>query len=236
MNHTVTLLMTEFVTHDVKRFIVSKPQGFTFQPGQGVEIAINQKGWTEETRPFTPTSLPQDRILEFTIKSYPQHDGMTKQLHTLNAGDELLLSIPFGTIAYRGAGTFLAGGAGVTPFIAIFRDIAAKHTAAKHTTAKNAAVKNALGDHMLIFSNKTPADVICEKELRHYFGEQCILTCTQRSATGYDNRRIDRTLLQEKISDFSGHFYVCGPKEFVTNINNTLKDLGARPDALVFER
>ena len=32
--HTVTLLMGEFVTHDVKRFVVSRPPGFTFQPGQ----------------------------------------------------------------------------------------------------------------------------------------------------------------------------------------------------------
>jgi ferredoxin-NADP reductase len=221
MNHTVTLLMTEFVTHDVKRFLVSKPQDFSFVPGQGVELAINRPGLTEDAHPFTPTSLTQDRILEFTIKGYAQHDGLTKKLHDLSAGDELLLSEPFGTIAYRGAGTFIAGGAGITPFIAIFRDLAANKK---------------LDRHGLIFSNKTPADVICEKEFRHYLGERCILTCTQTSAPGYENRHIDMAFLKEKITDFSQHFYVCGPKKFVGNVNDALKDLGARPDALVFER
>jgi len=38
MNHTVNLLMSQFVTHDVKRFIVSKPVGFTVVPGQGLNL------------------------------------------------------------------------------------------------------------------------------------------------------------------------------------------------------
>ena len=57
---TVTLLMSEFITHDVKRFVVSKPSGFAFQPGQGVELAINQPEWKEECRPFTPTGFVDD--------------------------------------------------------------------------------------------------------------------------------------------------------------------------------
>ena len=130
--------MTEFVTHDVKRFIVSKPNGFNFRPGQGVELAVNEPDWAEQAHPFTPTSLPQDHILEFTIKGYPEHNGVTKRLHSLTSGDELLIGDPFGTITYHGPGTFIAGGAGITPFIAIFRDL---------------AHDNRLKDHTLIFSN-----------------------------------------------------------------------------------
>ena len=221
MLHKVAILMEEFVTHDVKRFMISKPDGFTYQPGQGMELAINRPGWTEQGRPFTPTCLPQDRILEFTIKRYPQHDSMTKHLHTLTAGDELLLSEAFGTITYQGPGTFIAGGAGVTPFIAIIR---------------NLAQHNKLQGHSLIFSNKTPADVICEKEFRYYLREHCILTCTQESSQGYDNRRIDMAFLKNTIENIDQHFYVCGPKAFVENINGALKELGANPDGLVFER
>ena len=35
MNYTVNLLMSQFVTHDVKRFIVSKPAGFSSRPARG---------------------------------------------------------------------------------------------------------------------------------------------------------------------------------------------------------
>jgi cytochrome-b5 reductase len=101
MNHTVNLLMSQFVTHDVKRFIVSKPEGFSIVPGQGVELAINLPGLSEQGRPFTPTGLAADRVLEFTIKAYPAHAGVTQALHQLVPGAELLMSEPLAPSATR---------------------------------------------------------------------------------------------------------------------------------------
>ncbi len=219
--YTVTLLMSGFVTHDVKRFIVSRPPGFTFQPGQGVELAINLPGWQEQGRPFTPTCLADAQVLEFTIKAYPDHAGVTRELHRLAAGAELLLSEPFGTIAYRGPGVFIAGGAGITPFLAILRE---------------RARAGELAGNGLIFSNKTPDDIICEKELRHLLGARCILTCTAGPAPGYLQRRIDQAFLAEAIDDFAQNFYVCGPPAFMDATLAALQALGADAQGLVFER
>lgn len=221
MSHTVTLLRSQFVTHDVKHFIVSKPEGFSIVPGQGVELAVNRPGLREQGRPFTPTGLAGDRVLEFTIKAYPDHAGVTQALHQLEPGAELLMSEPFGTIRYEGPGVFIAGGAGITPFLAILRDLAGKGELDRQT---------------LIFSNKAPRDVICERELRHVLGERCILTCTGATAPGYENRRVDRAFLEEMVSDFTQRFYVCGPPPFMDAINAALTDLGARSESLVFER
>lgn len=217
----VTLLMSEFVTHDVRRFLVSRPPGFNFEPGQGVELAINQTPWRDEGRPFTPTSLADDGVLEFTIKRYADHEGVTRALHTLTPGTELLMTEPFGTIRYQGPGVFIAGGAGITPFLAILREQARAGSLDRHT---------------LIFTNKTPADIICEKELRHILGDRCILTCTNAAAPGYEQHRIDRNYLADKIDDFKQHFYVCGPPGFMKAVNGALENLGARPSSLVFER
>ncbi|MGB9094744.1 MAG: FAD-binding oxidoreductase, partial [Gallionella sp.] len=209
------------VTHDVKHFIVSKPAGFSVVPGQGVELAVNRPGLREQGRPFTPTGLAEDGVLEFTIKAYPDHAGVTQALHQLAPGAELLMSEPFGTIRYQGPGVFIAGGAGITPFLAILRDLARKGEADGQT---------------LIFSNKTPRDVICEKELRHVLGERCMLTCTGATAPGYEHRRVDHAFLEEKITDFKQRFYVCGPPPFMEAVNGALADLGARAESLVFER
>ncbi len=221
MEHTVTLLMSQFVTHDVKRLIVSRPEGFAFVPGEGVELAIDRPGLSDRGRPFTPTSLAADRVLEFTIKAYPDHpDSVTRALHALEPGAGLRMSDPFGTIRYRGPGTFIAGGAGITPFLAILRELART---------------GSLDGHALIYSNKTPADIICEKELRHLLGARCLLTCTQGAAPGHGHRRVDRAFLQESIADFGQHFYVCGPPAFTEAVNGALRALGAAPDSLVFE-
>ena len=221
MDHTVTLLMSQFVTHDVKRFIVSKPEGLSVDPGQGVELAINLPGLREQGRPFTPTGLVADRVLEFTIKAYPEHAGVTQALHQLEPGAELLMSEPFGTIRYQGLGVFIAGGAGITPFLAILRGLAHREE---------------LDGQTLIFSNKTPRDVLCEKELRHLLGERCILTCTGTDVSGYAHRRVDRAFLEETIDDFKQRFYVCGPPPFMDAVNGALTDLGASAENVVFER
>lgn len=221
MEYTVTLLMNEFVTHDVRRFVVSRPEGFSFTPGQGVELAIDTPEWRDQGRPFTPTSLTADGALEFTIKRYPQHAGVTQALHRLRPGAGLGMSEPFGTISYRGPGVFIAGGAGITPFLAIMRDL---------------VERQAMSDQQLIFSNKTPADIICEKELRHAFGDRLLLTCTAEEFPGYAHRRLDKQYLAEQISDFDQPFYVCGPPGFMDAVNGALQELGAKPQQLVFEQ
>lgn len=221
MDHVVRLLMSQFVTHDVRRFIVEKPAAFAWHPGQGVELAIRQPGRVDARRPFTPTGLADDRVLEFTIKAYPEHHGVTAALHALAPGAELLMSEPFGTIGYQGTGVFIAGGAGITPFLAILRDLARR---------------DQLAGQRLIFSSKTPRDVICEKELRHLLGERALFLCTASDAPGCTRRRVDRALLEEQVDDFGQHFYVCGPPPFMDAVNTALVALGARPESLVFER
>lgn len=221
MKHIVTLLMSGFVTHDVKRYLVSRPEGIGFVPGQGVELAIDQAAWRDQARPFTPTSLAGDRVLEFTIKTYPQHEGVTRELARLEPGARLRMSDPFGTIRDRGPGVFIAGGAGITPFLAILRD---------------RARRDALDDCSLIFANKTRADVIDELELRHYLGDRCHFLCSAAAAPGCAHRRIDEAWLRQTVRDFGQHFYVCGPPGFMDAVNGALKRLGADPQALVFEQ
>lgn len=220
MTQRIELLMSTPVTHDTKRFVCTRPPDFDFSPGQGVELAIDRPDWRDEARPFTPTSLPGDGILEFTIKGYPKHEGMTRELHTLKPGDGLLISEPFGTIRYCGPGVFIAGGAGITPFIAILRRL---------------AQDGDLDGHGLIFSNRTPADIICEHELVAYLGARCHFTCTEGPAPGYESGRLDQAFLARSIDDFDQNFYVCGPPGFMDAVTGALKSLGAQPQSLVFE-
>jgi cytochrome-b5 reductase len=205
----------------VKRFVITRPEGFHWQPGQGVELAIDRSGWEKEKRPFTPTSLPDDGVLEFSIKGYLEHNGMTAQLHQLEAGARVLISEPFGTIQYQGRGTFIAAGAGITPFLAIIRMLARNEE---------------LDGHSLLFSNKGPQDIICEQELRHYLGDAATFICTRASDCRCQPQRIDKEYLKQHITDLKQHFYLCGPPPFVTAVGDALRELGATPEALIFER
>ena len=216
----VRILMTEFVTHDVKRFIVEKPKGYAFLPGQATLLSIPKPKWEEEFREFSFTSMNQDQVLEFTVKAYPDHNGFTKQLHALEPGDELVVHTPFGTIQYSGKGVFLAGGAGITPFIAILRHL--------HKT-------NQLKGNTLIFSNKEAKDVILEKELRQMLGKDLVLTFTRDDIEGYEHGRINKELLKRYVKDLNQKFYICGPDPFVINLKKILESMGVKEEDIVAE-
>ncbi len=117
MSQIVKIVKIEPLTHDVIHIVAAKPSGLNYHPGQAIDVSLNKNGWELQLRAFTFTSLPEDKNIEFTIKTYPQHHGVTAQLLSAVAGDELLLHDVFGEIRYKGEGIFIAGGAGVTPFI-----------------------------------------------------------------------------------------------------------------------
>lgn len=216
----VKVLETSYLTHDVKRFIVEKPEGLTFNLGQAVHLSINIPGWENKIRPFTFTSLNEWPYLEFIIKIYEDHHGVTQELAKINAGGELILHDIFGAISYKGPGVFLAGGAGVTPFISILRDL---------------YNKDDLHGNKLILSNKAMDDVILPQEFVYMLGKNFINIFTRQGVIGFAERRIDKNLLINIIHDFSQYFYVCGPKKFVEEINSHLLELGVDAETIVFD-
>ncbi|WP_344981501.1 FAD-binding oxidoreductase [Compostibacter hankyongensis] len=218
--HLVRILSVAPVTHNVRCFKVEKPEGYRFIPGQATEVSIPKSGWREERRPFTFTSLNEWDHLEFTIKIYDDHGGVTQQLGKLESGDELLLHDVWGAIQYKGEGTFIAGGAGVTPFIAIFRQLQRDEK---------------LGNNRLLFSNRTASDIILRDEFERMLGPAFVNTLTSEKADGMDNRRIDETYLRENIASFDQPFYVCGPDQMVEDVKQALHRLGAGADMVTVE-
>jgi ferredoxin-NADP reductase len=219
--HIVKVLEIIPRTHNVKTFRVSKPPNFSFTPGQATDLSLKKEGWEDNKHPFTFTSLPDDDQLEFTIKIYNNPNGLTHQLDSVGEGDEFKISDAWGAIEYKGEGVFIAGGAGVTPFISIFRYL---------------KKRNEIGNNQLIFSNKTEEDIILKDEFENVLGKNFINVITSQSTTKYYNKRIDKNFLQGKVKDFNLHFYVCGPDEFTKNILEALEQLGANADALIFEK
>jgi ferredoxin-NADP reductase len=222
MNPTIVrILGVEAVTHNVRRFKVERPKGLTFVSGQAADVSINSPQLKTELRPFTFTGLNDWDHLEFTIKIYSDHQGVTYHLGKLKVGDELIIHGVFGAIHYAGEGVFIAGGAGVTPFISIFRQL---------------EKDGKLGSNSLIFSNRTSQDIILKDEFTRLLGKRFINTLTQEKSTEFDNRKIDKQYLSEKVTDFSQYFYICGPDPMLEDVKNMLVSLGADTKKVITEQ
>lgn len=219
--YVVKILSIENVTHDVKRFQYEKPEGYHFVPGQATEVSINKIGWQEERRPFTFTGLNDQPYLEFTIKIYSDHPGVTNELNLLKPGDELIIRDVWGTIEYKGPGYFIAGGAGITPFISILRQL---------------NKENELAGNKLFFSNKTEQDIILKDELTAMLGDDAVYVITNEPGKDHYHGYIDEAFLKKQVDDFNKSFYLCGPPGMVEAMQNTLTKLGAKPDTVVFEK
>ncbi|WP_221391512.1 FAD-binding oxidoreductase [Dyadobacter sp. NIV53] len=220
-NYKVKVLDVRPVTHNVHAFTIEKPEGFNYVPGQATDLSIVKENWENEKRPFTFTSLQESDFLQFTIKSYPDRNGVTNQLLYVEPGDYFEISDAWGAIEYQGEGVFLAGGAGITPFIAIFRDLYSR---------------NKIGNNKLFFSNKTTADIILKEEFETMLGNNFHKIISAENVDGCYYGRINKGFLQENITDFTRHFYVCGPDPFIASILDALQELGAHAETLVFEK
>lgn len=199
---------------------LEKPANYTFTPGQATDVAINKKEWKEEKRPFTFTNLPEDNHLEFTIKTYPSHKGVTNELRHLEPGDELIIHDVWGAISYKGHGVFIAGGAGITPFLSIFRYLK--------------TINNIYGNQ-LIFANKTKADIIHEKELKNLLGDAFINILSDEAGAGYAHGMIREDFLKKSITSFDKIFYVCGPPPMMNAVQKYLTNLGVGDNSIVVE-
>ncbi|TVR42576.1 MAG: flavodoxin reductase [Bacteroidia bacterium] len=218
--HLVSIRSIDHVTHDTLRVVTEKPGGYTFTPGQATDIAINKNGWQNERRPFTFTSLPGDPYLEFIIKTYPEHDGATDKLLDVKAGDELILHEVFGAITYRGEGVFIAGGAGITPFISIFRDL------------KN---RNKIGNNFLVYANKTTADIILKEDLEDLLSDSVVHILSEEETDEYEYGLITEDFLKDFIDGDDQYFYLCGPPPMMDAVESQLSDLGVAKDKMVKE-
>jgi ferredoxin-NADP reductase len=220
IEHTVKILSIDGVTHDVIRFRLEKPEGYTFIPGQATSVSVDTPELKNQRRPFTFTSLNKDPYLEFTIKIYPSHNGVTNELSMLNPGAGLVITGPWGKISYSGRGVFIAGGAGITPFISILRDL---------------MTRNEAGENTLIFANKTKADIIYEEELRSMLGDAFINILSDEQYNGYHQGLITVDFLKAVIGDFGQKFYLCGPPPMMSAVKKQLANLGVSDNAIALE-
>jgi ferredoxin-NADP reductase len=213
MEFRVKILAAVYQNRSIRHFVIEKPEGYTFEPGQSTEVSLDQEKSALLRRAFSFTGIPDTHHLEFMARLYPVNDPFSMHLSRLQPGDYITIRPAGGTLRYKGPGYFIAGGTGVTPFISILR-----HLEDTDTLAGNQLIYSARG-----------ADVIMERELRRMLGNNFFINYT--NATG----RIDKTFIDERITSIKRNFYICGPDLMVENVKASLLAKGVPECKLVYE-
>ena len=220
MTHELAVTEIEALTGDVYRLRLDRPEGYRFTPGQATDLAIDRDGMRDETRPFTFTSRPGDPFLEFTIKSYPAHEGVTALIPTLKPGDCLRIGDPWGAIRDEGPGVIIAGGAGLTPFIPILRE------------------RRRMGwltGMTLIEADKTWDALILRDEWRAMPGLDAVFVLEDEDHEECERGRVDRALLERHGVTPATLVYLCGPPPMMEAVTGALRSIGVPERQVVQE-
>ena len=153
---TVHLRHREEVAHGTMAFGFDKPAGFSFRPGQAIDLILpdpTAPGTESARHAFSIVSAPHES--ELVIATRMRNSAFKNALARLPEGAPAQVEGPFGSLTLHNkldrAAVFIAGGIGITPFMSMLR----------HAT--NSALQQRL---LLLYSNRRPEDSAFLAELQ----------------------------------------------------------------------
>jgi ferredoxin-NADP reductase len=219
---TVAAITTE--TPSVKTFRLELPLWMPHLPGQHYDVRLTAPDGYVAQRSYSIASSPlDDGSIELTIDRLADGEVSPYFHDVLAEGDEVEVRGPFASyFVWRGTepGPILlvGGGSGVVPLMAMLRH--------RRRTMPEA-------DMRLVYSVRTAADVIYEREL----GDDATLTFTREPPAGWSGHtgRLDAALIDEAAAG-AMTAYVCGSNGFVETAARLLLDAGLQAAWIRTER
>lgn len=228
--HHLKLKAKENIANDTMAFHFEKPDGFEYKAGQfGEFYEINPKETDDEgtNRPFSIASAPFEQDL--IIASRMRDTAFKRNLKNMSVGDEIKLDGPYGSFTLHKDTTrpavFLTGGIGITPARSIIKEWNKEKL--EHQV-------------FLFYSNHTLIDAAFLEEFRQIEKEnpsfKLIAIMTQDSGWKGEKERITKEMLEKYIQNLElPVFYLSGPGNMVSGLNETLINSGINEDNIRFE-
>jgi ferredoxin-NADP reductase len=226
---TVRLQRREEVAQGTMAFHFDKPPGFSFKPGQAIELVLADPAvaGTESARhAFSIVSAPHENTL--VVATRMRDSAFKNALARLPVGAAAEVDGPFGSLTLHNkvdrAAVLIAGGIGITPFMSMLRHAA--HTASQHRL-------------VLLYSNRRPEDSAFLAELQRLEGEirnfRLVATMTRMQESRLPwmgpTGPIDAALVKNIVAELPAPVcYVAGPPAMVSALRATLESAGVDAD------
>jgi ferredoxin-NADP reductase len=217
------------VAEGTMAFHFEKPAGFTFKPGQYVDMTLIDPPETDSEgniRSFSIASAPHDDTLMFATRM--RDTAFKRVLKSMPLGSEVKMEGPVGSFTLHNKASrpavLIAGGIGITPFRSILA---------------HAAHKNLEHRIILLYSNRRPEDSAFLEELQKSCRDKknCkmigVMTKMEKSKRPWNGERglIDKAMLTRAVPELVGPiYYVAGPPAMVTGVKETLIAAGVNED------
>ncbi|MGH8728675.1 MAG: ferredoxin--NADP reductase [Burkholderiales bacterium] len=228
-NYEVTLKGREEIAEGTMAFHFEKPTGFSFKPGQAIDVILVEPPTTDAQsarHTFSIVSAPfQD---ELVVATRMRDSAFKRALKSLPVGSPAKLEGPFGSLTLHNdrarPAVFIAGGIGITPFMSILRQ----------------AAKGQLPQRLLLlYSNRRPEDAAFLAELQQLEQQnknfRLVATMTEMSKSSRpwegETGLINEDLVKMVGSDLPAPiYYLAGPPAMVEGMRQTLNRASINDD------
>jgi cytochrome-b5 reductase len=225
----------EQVTHDTWLFRFSLPDlasPLGLSPGQHIQIRVPSTGSSGDCsseyviKPYTPVSLSTALgHFDLLIKTYP-NGRVSGHMAGLDVDDTVEMRGPKGSFKFTANMApvvgMVAGGTGITPILSVIRAILVNPD--DHTKI------------VLLFANKTPADILLWRELDELQDEHRERFSVHYTIDNPDDKwdglvgRVSGEMMREVgvpcFDGGKGKVLICGPPPMVTAVTEELRALG----------
>ncbi len=238
-HHTVQLIDRVLVAENTVALFLSKPSGFSFVPGQHLELIIPHPIETDggrlcphlwtgggNKRDFSLASAPYEK--ELVVAMRLRDSAFKRSLARIPLGDDLLIEGPFGSFRLHAdtekPAVFIAGGIGVAPFVSILRQEAHDGFSRRIT---------------FFYSNRRPEDAAFLKELQGLSQAQSTFMFVPTMTDLKDSQqvlvgeigRISKDMIAKYIPDrATSLYYSAGSPAMVAAMEKLLMDTGVSPE------
>jgi len=217
------------VAEGTMAFRFEKPPGWTFKPGQYLDMTLLDPPETDSegnVRSFSIASAPHEETL--MVATRMRDTAFKRVLKTMPFGTAVKIEGPSGDLVLQNDVTrtavFLAGGIGITPFRSIV------HWAAKETLPNRI---------VLFYSNRRPEDAPFLAELQALEGDnpkyQLIASMTEMEKShrlwNGETGLIDQEMLVRYLKGAASPIYcIAGPPAMVKGLHEMLNKAGMNDD------
>lgn len=213
----IALRRREQVAEGTFAFYFDKPAGFSHQAGQNALLTLPDGS---EGHTFTIASAPHERDLMFATRM--RDSAYKRALSAAPLGSKFKLDGPAGVMVLhedeKRPAVFLAGGIGITPFLAMARDAEARLL--RHQI-------------LLFYSNRRPQDAAFLAELKHMQNRNFRMVATMTDAPNWkgEKRLISRELVAEHAKELREPvYYFAGPPGMTMAVQGMLGEMGVKED------
>ena len=215
-------VVTRVERHSAATIVEAQPTGRAIKPRPGnfAFVSVARRG-LREPHPFTISQAKDDGTLQFSIRSLGDYTARLRE--TVNEGDKILIEGGYGRFDYTNGSDqqiWVAGGIGITPFLAFADSIDETNTY----------------DIQLFYCVRTQEDVVGLDRLKAAATRSSKFKYTIFESTTDGRFDASQIIDRSELDPSNASFWFCGPAAMRAAILSGLKRAGKSPKGVHYEK